>query len=446
MKYRELLELYEKKALSEQEMEEISRDIEKQDAISEYLFEKDALFDEEEMQKEPDADETRKERIHTGQEAVGTAEESVRNGTKPVRPGRGVRQDSAKFVREVNRLIRRAFVKMGIAVGAIVLAVVLFINFALPHIISSFYYNPAEEVAETTTRFGRDLRVYTELTMPGYLRENVGIEERGYGNYDIVIYESVSYDGKFTNIAGTIQKGEMKLYEMNELERPTGNIFAWFQMTGDSSDSLRELVADGAREYSSLGSPETATEYLQALDEKERYLGYVTLDKMMPYEEFMAWVDENEYPVFWCAVCTENGVEDLPAGEMLRVENLGFICDPGSYTMYDWDREKYPVLMLGSEYDPLYSDWDTIKEGSRKESVMKTHFVSMLRYMAEQEEFLNLGGFVSGPNREQCLRAADYVEENGLMVYGCVAMGDKGMLLEMNEDAAVYEICAEEMR
>ena len=41
MRYRELLELYRKKELGEQEREMIEQEIEKHEAISEYLFERE---------------------------------------------------------------------------------------------------------------------------------------------------------------------------------------------------------------------------------------------------------------------------------------------------------------------------------------------------------------------------------------------------------------------
>ena len=46
MKYRELLELYDKKKLPEELQKKVEQDIERQEAISEYLFEKDELGEE----------------------------------------------------------------------------------------------------------------------------------------------------------------------------------------------------------------------------------------------------------------------------------------------------------------------------------------------------------------------------------------------------------------
>lgn len=468
MRYRELLRLYEKKALSAQEMEQVAKDIERQDAISEYLYERDGALPFEENEGAA---------AGTGN-SLGADAGADRFAAKKMEKQQN---EALKFTREVNRLIRRAFVKMGVTVGCIVLAAVMFVMFAMPKIVSMFYYNPAKMVDENTPAFCRDLRVYTELTMPGYIRENVSIQDRGYGNYDIMIYQNISYNRKMTNIAGTVEKGKLRLYDMNLLRRPTGNVFAWFQMTGDSEDSLRELTADGAAVYSVGGNREMATEILQNLNDSTIYLAYITLDRITPYEEFMEFVEKSEYPISWCAVCTENGISTVDiqsekaetgtdaaknrtgtaetgsdraeveckiAEPYFRAENLGFQCNPDHSNMLNWDGETYPHLILWDENEEGKEERDKLDEYTKNESYMQEHFVSMLRYMAEQEQFLELmeGQSSAALMADRFLSAADYVEQNGLMVYGCVAIADKETILQMNEDAAVYEIYAEELQ
>ena len=109
---------------------------------------------------------------------------------------------SDDFTKRVNRAIRRAFLKMGAAVCAVTLVVVLLILFVLPNIVSNFYYDPGRIVGEnssggTTNQMSLDLAVYTELALPGTYRDDVQVEDRGYGNYDINIYQSVSRSGEF---------------------------------------------------------------------------------------------------------------------------------------------------------------------------------------------------------------------------------------------------------
>ena len=112
MRYRELLELYRKKELGEQERERVEQDIEKHEAISEYLFEReesDTLNFGEDASRREDADPVQKRKEDAGGD---------------------------EFTKRVNRAIRRAFLKMGAAVCAVTLVIVLLILFVLPGVVS----------------------------------------------------------------------------------------------------------------------------------------------------------------------------------------------------------------------------------------------------------------------------------------------------------------------
>lgn len=395
MKYRELLEMYRQNKLNQEQMQQVESDIEKQESSP---------------------------------------------------------ATSVDFVKTVNRSIRRAFMKMGIVVTMITIMVILFVILVLPRAVDQFYYDPGEIVGEEGNRISLDLAVYTELCMPGCVRDTVTVDDRGYGVYDILIHQNVSYNRHFTNLSGRIEKGNLTLYVNNVLTRPTGNAFAWFQMEGDSADSLTDLIeVQGKGNYCAAGNVEQANETLEALNENEKYVAYVSLDKMMPYEEFMTFLENTQAAAdmgnIWCAVCTENGVEDVEY--MFRAENLGFQCDLSSSHRLDWDREQYPNLVLWDEIS--IRNWETaqtfhdgtkeLRENMKKEDFMKTHFISMLRYLSEQKDFLAMMNETSAVYR----RAADYVEEHGIMVYGFAGIGDKESILALNENAAVYEIYVNEL-
>ena len=194
MKYHELLELYKKKELSEEQREMVEQDIERYEAISEYLFEKEEeniLQDSGEIQYESGMQLTKKEK-----------------------------NAADDFTKRVNRAIRRAFLKMGAAVCAVTLVVVLLILFVLPNIVSNFYYDPGRIVSEnnyggTTNQMSLDLAVYTELALPGTYRDDVQAEDRGYGNYDITIYQRVSRSGESRHVAGGAGKKKHKRHGSN---------------------------------------------------------------------------------------------------------------------------------------------------------------------------------------------------------------------------------------
>ena len=74
--------------------------------------------------------------------------------------------------------------------------------------------------------------------------------------------------------------------------------------------------------------------------------------------------------------------------------------------------------------------------------VMQTHFESMLRYMGEQDSFLKMMNETSETYKE----AAEYIEENGMLIYGYSGIAKKEELLKMNEWSEIYAIEVSELR
>ena len=417
MKYHELLELYKKKQLGEEQREKVEQDIERHEAISEYLFEKeeeDILQDSGKLPEESDIQFTEKEK-----------------------------NAADDFTKRVNRAIRRAFLKMGAAVCAVTLVVVLLVLFVLPHVVSSFYYDPGRIVGEssyggTTNQMSLDLAVYTELAIPGTYRDNVQVEDKGYGNYDINIYQNVSRSGRFYNVAGRVEKDNLRLYDINLLNMPSANIFGWFQMDMDRKDTLTEQVENGVGSFAyTPESKEQSAEELKLLDDNKYYLAYVTLDKILSYNDFIGFAENySERAIdIWCAPRT---AEDsyMPIG---RPANLGFYIRLGQSSMLEWDREKYPDLILWSADNS--AERDEAEERIKDESFAAEHFAVMLDYMSGQDEFLGMMGQQDG---ETYAEAADYIRENGLQVYGFACVADKETLLELNAEEEVFGIRTEE--
>ncbi len=433
MGYRELLDLYKNGRLDGSVKEQIEADIEKQEAISEYLFEQEEAISANLFEQEKDA----------GNGMAGMPSDAAKSGC---------RQEQPDFARMVNRSIRRAFLRMWAAAAAFALAGVLLVLFVLPKAVSSFYYNPGAPSGESGNQMSLDLQVYTEMRLPGYNRDTVIVQDRGYGNYDIQIQQWYSLNRTVTNLSGRISRGNLTLYDPNLLNPPAGNVFAWFQINGDSSDSLTELI-DRQHQTNSCaaGSREDAAKLLHVLDEDAFYVAYVTLDKMMPYETFIQYVnglgDSRRLGYLWCATCTENGIAGVKSGENTPMEsrfqakNLGFSCDLNASHFLDWDREAYPQLVLWDNDTMEQGLGDEQEKALQTEAFAKTHFTSMLRYLDGQKDFLKMMGETYDYGR-----AAEYVEKNGLMIYGFAGVGSKETLLQLIKEPSVYEIYTQKLR
>ena len=123
MTYRELLELYKQGKLEENKKHEVESDIERQEAISDYLFDRDAVDND----------------IFSDDKNLDDAE------------------SENDFVKMINSSIRKAFVKMGMTILVIAVAVMLFVVFALPNVVSQFYYNPGRDIGSETNRMSLDM-------------------------------------------------------------------------------------------------------------------------------------------------------------------------------------------------------------------------------------------------------------------------------------------------
>ena len=138
----------------------------------------------------------------------------------------------------MNRAIRRAFLRMGAAVCAVTLVIVL-----LPGVVSQFYYDPGKIVGQdsyggTTNQMSLDMAVYTELALPGTYRNNVQVEDRGYGNYDISIYQNVMI---FPFIRMSAGQGAFRIQRDRSKRGSSGC------MTSISSACLCPMPSDGFR-------------------------------------------------------------------------------------------------------------------------------------------------------------------------------------------------------
>lgn len=409
MTYREKLKKYKEQSLSKEEMKEIEDEIEKYEAISDYLYE---------------------------QETIPDLEGLLTESKSPQQKGKSLEEPEENFVELVNHSIQRAFLHLGVVVLSISLVIVLFIQFALPHIVSLFYYDPSAKRGTYGNQMSLDMTVYSELFLPCMKRDSVTVEDQGYGNYDISINQTVTYTRQFINVSGEIRRGKLRLFDNNVLKEPTSNAFAWYQVGGDRSKTLEELLQPLGNEHINMcaaGEPEEALGTIQNLDDREKYIGYVSLNQLMDYESFIAYLEKYENLAgSWCAVQTEEWEQD----RMFRASNIGFSCslDYSIELGYDYDKTRYPELFLWEAEEG--ETFEQLEECIKSEPYMTTHFVSLLNYLADQKAFCDM--MEKEPQRLK--EVAQYISSHGLDVYGFAAIMNKETMLMLSEQPEIYEI------
>ena len=141
MTYRELLKLYKQGKLEDSAKKQIEAEIEKQDAISEFLYEEGEIPGFSDLESE-NAGNLENEEWLTGQQnnQKEQSENQIEKKNKCIGDSRNEQEDefNRRFIKEIQRSIRKAFIKMGMIVGAAVLVVVLCAVFILPKVVSKF--------------------------------------------------------------------------------------------------------------------------------------------------------------------------------------------------------------------------------------------------------------------------------------------------------------------
>ena len=170
MDYRKLIEDYKNGTLDEAQEKQVAADIEKHEAISDYLMESAEIPGLEEIS------------LSSGEGALSESE---------------AERGSSDTAAQIRKLIRRAFVKAGVIVGTAVLALTLAVLFLLPRFVDCFYYDPCEIAGVTpngieTNRMTLDMAVWSELHLPGTYRDMVMCEREGYGSIDGFTYRGTA--------------------------------------------------------------------------------------------------------------------------------------------------------------------------------------------------------------------------------------------------------------
>ena len=421
MTYRQILDEYKKNALPEEKQKEVAADIEKHEAISDYLYEESEIPDINEAFSEPNENTCGCNGSGCDPGPAGSITDSA--------------QRAEDFTAVVNRSIRKAFLKLGITVFAAAALLILFVQFILPGIVDNFYYDPTEIVSQPTdsfieNRMSRDIGTYTELVMPETHRTDVTAESLGYGKYNISIHQNLSYTDFFSTATGDVTRGKLRLFNEDILRKPTGNAFGWSQIYVDfqngeyQTKSLTELyritdertkndVEEGEIMHGAAGSPEQSLETIKGLRDDMPYYAYVTFERMLDFSQVEKIIDPADKDDFmitepWLAVDTyprSNAPDGSSYGYITTLPKIGFIVQ----------------------------DQDNVSEN---EELQQKHFTDMLDYMAEQTDFLKM--FDEDP--QTFADASQLIKKNGLHIYGMGCTVSKSTMLKLMEFDNVREI------
>ena len=408
MNYRELLQKYKAGELPEEQRKQVRQDIEKQDAISEYLFDNEEMEFEEQVEQDG------------GQTTESTDGSVPKDGQNVNIVGAAVPKDGqrthviegtvpkdgheAEFTKLIRRAIRRTFIKYGVITGVIV---VCFLVFALPKIQDAMYYDPNKivgtEEGNKTNQLSLDMSVYSELFLPENYRDSAAATGSGYANYDIVINQTSSHNGIFEYVGGRITKNDMVLYNPNIVQKPFSNVFYPPSEMTTASAATPEGIA---------GTKKEVFDELSKLEDEKMYHAYVSLDKVYSFSEFKALAEKNDLEPTWCAISVKNKDQTESKYTTYNTGNIGFRMYT-SCSSLAFDQKKYPLLTAFS-----LAEQESAKKNVLEEKDVTKHMTSMLQYLQDNDDIVKMIENDQGTGKTDYASMIDSIQKDGLYIYG----------------------------
>lgn len=377
MNFKDLLNKYQAGTANEEEKRLVEEELEKYEALEEYLAENFALDF-----LDPAADETQREESH-------------------------------QLTKSVNSRLR----KVVLSSVTIVTVCLLSVFFIISPLIGSFYYNPTKvSVGSSESDINFDLAAIIELKQPGYaLASLVEADKLGFGSYESHFYRTNLFTQESDEISIKIKRNDHYSKNLFRTEQPS---FIAVEAPGFLNDE------DLARQK------ERVMDHLQQLNPVAYVAAYLTFEDDLNMEELEDLVvQKNHFLDFIWA-----GIRTAPKGE--RMDSLTGIALHHHSVFHSGDQpdaERYPAF--------LFLEWLTgnagIPPGSSRWAVgTELHYKSLLRYLVDRKEALEV--FENHPRQHEYYQSAlAYVEEHGVKTYGVLVHATAEDLIKLVATAPI---------
>ena len=381
MSFKDLLDKYRSGSASEEEIKLIEEEFDKHEAIEEYLSESYNIdFEKDNLQ------------ISTNNETT--------------------------FVkRSVNKRLRKVI----LASVSIVFSIFFATYFVVSPIISSFYYNPSQK---TISKYSRDiyydLKVFTELNLPGYAINTAGAEALGFGEYNIYFERTNLFNRESNNINAKIKKN-LRMGSFQDFF--AYNYFGFIDIT--QPDPIRN-------EYTEMKNKE-ATDHIQALNPVSYVSSNIVFKQDLSVEKFNELRTKYDDKISFKWVGVRTGSQGKPIDYLSGFNpNL----NDGSISGESADKEKYPYLQLA---DAMIDKGNRARPNSIMVEAYTKHFISLLKYMKDRENAVRSLDYNS-VKVDYYKNALTYVEKNGINIYGVLVYGEARELLKFINNEKIKTI------
>ena len=389
MNFKESLERMKKGAASPEETREVEAEIEKYEAIGDYLAERfDALL--------------------------------------PAPQGEGDPAAVKRLSRRVGwRMFRNSLLALLLAAALTALGVAG---------CNLYYYNPNRGIQPVYSGDGQlmiDLSAFAELHFPGYTVNWAEARRDGPGSYQIQLQMGNLFAGSSQTTTERIVRNRALgsgSAVRDYWKFPVANAF------GYRAGTLSWVDENGGEHHSSdPGELERQRAALEELPASCQAEAYVTFSKDLTLEEFSQLYGQygREQPDLYFAYAA------VTSADRYMRSTLGFRPSFSGMILENLPEEQYPLLGLGNHEEELEQD---------RVKAWETHFRSLLGYMADRPEFIRAMFEVNSISENYYRETLSYIDENGVNIYGALIQGSRDDILRFLEEESLRDFYVSDVR
>lgn len=308
--------------------------------------------------------------------------------------------------------------KYKIAYSTIIFLILFSAYYIASSIVNSLYYSPSQRsVGKYQEDLYFDLKVFSELNLPGYAAVGAHSEELGFGEHNI-FFEQLNLFNRETKYIDFRIKRNIRMGYSQYL---FGGDYLGFQ-------EIKQPNIDTAAQNKEF------INHIKELNPVSYVSVYIVSTEDLNLKEFddLSRKYNNKISFKWVGVRTESKGK---ATNYLSGFNPNF--NDGSVSSESADKNKYPYLQL-VDYMTDEENSSKFDNGSMVEAYTK-HFTSLLKYMNDREEAVTALDFNS-TKVDYYKNALNYVEKNGINIYGFLIYAEARDLLEFINNEKIKSI------
>lgn len=377
MNFKDLLEKYKNGSADDEEIKFIEEELEKHEAIEEYLSEGIDI----DLKKDISKD--------------------------------NINKETTFIKKSVNKKLRKVIISS----VSIVFLILFTVFYIISPAVSSFYYNPSQKtISKYQGDLYYDLKTVTELSSPGYAVGGAASEKLGFGSYNIYFDRINLFTREDKNITEKIKRN-----------RRVGILVDFFAPYCVGFEGIRvpELKDNDLKMHM-----EKVTDHIKKLNSVSYVSAYITFEDDLTMKELDELIKNyNEKIDFeWAGIRTGSSEKAIHYLSGFNPDYNVFVCSDSA------DNKKYPYMQLIDWFkhpeDYSRNDWS---------GAYTKHYISLLKYMNDRQNAVKTLD-LNETKVDYYKIALNYVQKNGVKTYGVLVYGEAGDLLKLINNEKIKDV------